>query len=32
LPAGSALDAVILASEPPPRHRAGWRCLPRTPA
>lgn len=32
LPAGSALDALILASEPPPRHRAGWRCLPRTPA
>ena len=32
LPAGAALDAVILASEPPPRHRAGWRCLPRTPA
>lgn len=32
LPAGSAPDALILASEPPPRHRAGWRCLPRTPA
>jgi chemotaxis protein methyltransferase CheR len=32
LPAGATLDAVILASEPPPRHRAGWRCLPRTPA
>ena len=32
LPAGAALDAVILASEPPPRHRAEWRCLPRTRA
>jgi chemotaxis protein methyltransferase CheR len=32
LPAGAALDAIILASEPPPRQRAGWRCLPRTPA
>jgi chemotaxis protein methyltransferase CheR len=31
LPPGATLDAFILASEPPPRHRAGWRCLPRTP-
>ena len=32
LPTGSVLDALILVSEPPPRQRAGWRCLPRTPA